>query len=203
LGSRIDNIRHKEFFDGYLDGPRDQDARLSTLFRFANYFGWREAVRREVQLLRFENDKDTKSVATALNDVAAIFSTDSLDDGRGMLWAEEQRAIGELMVTERHDGSATVRGHAEFWEDYGEDFAKWMDRFGDEILTLEAADSERFRYLQWGLWAVARRLGGESGFGYEDSKWIERAGDESVGRAVDPDSQAVERLREHLRDLTE
>ena len=50
-------------FFAYLSrgSGREQDAKLTTLFRFAYYLGWREFVRTEVQLLRFENEGDTRS----------------------------------------------------------------------------------------------------------------------------------------------
>jgi hypothetical protein len=44
LGGRIDNIRNLSFLD-YLQSDRKRDVKLTTLFRFANYFGWREVVR--------------------------------------------------------------------------------------------------------------------------------------------------------------
>src|SRR5689334_10083219 len=63
LGHRIDNIRHGGFLS-YLDSTdRGTDARHTTLFRFAQYFGWREILRTEVQLLRFGRDDDTRLVA--------------------------------------------------------------------------------------------------------------------------------------------
>jgi hypothetical protein len=62
LGDRVDNIRNKGFF-AYLSesSGRVQEAKLSTLFRLANYLGWREFVRIKVQLLPFEDEKDTRS----------------------------------------------------------------------------------------------------------------------------------------------
>jgi len=54
LGDRVDNIRNRRFFDYLSEGSgRELDAKLTTLFRFAYYLGWREFVRTEVQLLRF------------------------------------------------------------------------------------------------------------------------------------------------------
>jgi hypothetical protein len=102
LGNRIDNIRHQRFLAYLAEGSgREQDAKLTTLFRFAQYFGWREFIRAEVHLLRFEDENDTRLVSRFLNDVGWIFSSDSLDRGRAMLWADEQRGIGELMANDR------------------------------------------------------------------------------------------------------
>src|SRR5262245_47131591 len=55
LGRRINNIRHGGFLVFADPGhERGQQAKLTTLFRIAQYFGWREILRTEVQLLRFE-----------------------------------------------------------------------------------------------------------------------------------------------------
>jgi hypothetical protein len=58
---------------------RAQEARRATLFRFAYYFGWREYVRTQVQLLRFENEDDTRLAAAFLNDVTRALASDKLD----------------------------------------------------------------------------------------------------------------------------
>ena len=102
LGSRVDNIRNRAFF-AYLSpgNSREQDAKLTTLFRFAYYFGWREFIRTEVQLLRFDNEEDTRLVAGFLNDVTWVLASDKLDGAWAMLWGDEQRGIGELMTSTR------------------------------------------------------------------------------------------------------
>lgn len=70
LGDRIDHIRWRDFLKHLTDGRgREQDAKLTTLFRFAQYFGWREVVRAQVQLLRFDDDEETRRVARVLDDV--------------------------------------------------------------------------------------------------------------------------------------
>jgi hypothetical protein len=81
LGGRIDNIRNLSFLD-YLQSDRKRDVKLTTLFRFANYFGWREVVRTEVQLLRFENAEDTRLVAAFLGDITGILATDHIGSVR-------------------------------------------------------------------------------------------------------------------------
>ena len=104
LGDRLDSIRHRGFLAYLSEGSgRERDAKLTALFRFAHYFGWREFVRTEVQLLRFENEEDTRSAAGFLNDVAEVPASDLLDAKWAMLWNDEQRGIGELM-TERPSG---------------------------------------------------------------------------------------------------
>lgn len=195
LGNRIDNIRHREFLD-YLASDRATDAKLTTLFRFANYFGWREFVRREVQLLRFEDGRDTRLVAGFINDVAWTFSSDELDAGRAMLWADEQRGIGELMIDE-----SVVKGHAAFHRKYSETFAEWMDRFAADVLSTDIIHGDRLRLLQWALYGLVRRLDEDGAYGV--SEWTSRAQDEIRELPVShPLSKPEVRLREHLAELT-
>src|SRR5690349_15659098 len=112
LGHRVDNIRHRGFFEYLSEGSgREQDAKLTTLFRFANYLGWREYVRTEVQLLRFENEGDTRLTAAFLDDVTRVLASNKLDGTWAMLWSDEQRGIGELMTEHPSGASSIVRGH--------------------------------------------------------------------------------------------
>jgi hypothetical protein len=160
LGNRIDNIRYREFFLYLSEGSgREQDVKLTTLFRFANYLGWRELVRAEVQLLRFDNEEDTRLTASILGSVTRILASDQRDhDGVwAMLWADEQRAIGELMIDE-HSASARIRGHASFRRDYDDVFAPWMERFASDLFSPAAVDSKRLRFLQGALYQLVRQL---------------------------------------------
>lgn len=195
LGDRIDNIRHRDFLDNLVDGSgREQDAKLTTLFRFAHYFGWREIVRTEVQLLRFENEDDTRLVAGLLGDVAWLLATDTLDGGRARLWSDKQRAIGELMAGDPERPRPTVRGHAAFHCDFDAMFAPWMARFADEVLTPAAVTSDRLRFLHWALMGLVQLLDEEHA--YAVSEWIERAAAEV--RAC-PVSDVVTKLEASLR----
>jgi hypothetical protein len=123
LGDRVDNIRNKGFF-AYLSAGsgRVQEAKVSALFRLANYLGWREFVRIKVQLLPFEDEKDTRSVSGFLGDAAWVLAADKLDGQWAMLWGE-QRGIGELMIEQPPGASSIVRGHAAFHRRLRQDFS--------------------------------------------------------------------------------
>ena len=173
LGDRLDSIRHRGFLAYLSEGSgREQDAKLTALFRFAHYFGWREFVRTEVQLLRFENEEDTRSAAGFLNDVAEVLATDLLDGKWAMLWNDEQRGIGELMTERLPGGSSIVRGHAAFYRHYEETFAPWMERFAGDLLSPFALKSDRLRLLQWALYGLVRQLDEEGTYG---GVWIDRS----------------------------
>ena len=200
LGNRIDNLRHRGFLRYLAEGSgREQDAKLTTLFRFAQYFGWREFVRAEVQLLRFENERDTRLVSRFLNDVAWILSSDAFDCGRAMLWADEQRGIGQLMANARPE-SPPVRGHAAFHRDYDDVFAPWLERFAADVLSPAAVKGDRLRLLQWALFGLVQRLDDEREYGA--SEWESRAEHEiREAASAKPVAKPETRLREDLAEL--
>jgi hypothetical protein len=200
LGDRVDNIRNRRFFDFLSEGSnREQDVKLTTLFRFAYYLGWREFVRTEVQLLRFENEEDTKLTAGLLNDVTRVLATDKLDGTWAMLWSEEQRGIGESMTEHASGGSSIVRGYAAFRRDHDEIFASWMERFADDLFSPAAAKSNRLQLLQWALCGLVRQLDEEGTYG---GGWIDR----SLTEIYQPTLQRSmmkheEQLRKHLAEI--
>jgi hypothetical protein len=202
LGDIVDNIRHRDFLDYLSPGSgREQDAKFTTLFRFARYLGWREYVRTEVQLLRFENETDTRLVAGFLDDVSWVLASDRLDGEWAMLWGDEQRGIGELMTEPLSGASSLVRGHAAFRRDYAKTFAPWMERLAGDLLTPAAVTSDRLRVLQWALSGLVSRLDEEKA--YSTAGWMARSADE-IGRLAWQESMtnAERRVREHLAAIT-
>jgi hypothetical protein len=136
LGDRVDNIRNRDFFVYLSEGSgRERLARLSTLFRFASYLGRREYLRIQIQLLPFENEEDTRLAAAFLNDIIRVLASDQLDEQWAMLWGDEQRGIGELMIEQPPGASSMVRGHAAFYRGYDEIFAEWMGLFADDLFS--------------------------------------------------------------------
>jgi hypothetical protein len=175
LGNRLENIRRAHFFDYLSEGSgREQDAKLTTLFRFACYLGWREFVRTQVQLLRFENEEDTRLSAGFLNDVTWMLASDKLDGTWAMLWSDEQRGIGELMTEQPPGASSIVRGHAAFHRDY-DFFAPWMERFAGDLFSPTAVKSDRLRLLQWALYGLVRQLDEERAY---SGGWIDQSAKE-------------------------
>jgi hypothetical protein len=206
LGDRLENIRHDRFFDYLSPGTgREQDAKLTTLFRFAYYLGWREFVRIQVQLLRFENAKGTRRVAGFLNDVTWVLASDRVDGQWAMLWADEQRGIGELMVEDQSGSSTIVRGHAAFHRDYKRIFDPWMERFADDLCSPaeedrnRLKDRDRLRLLQWALYGLVRQLDEEGVYG---GGWIQKSADEIRREAPNESSTKYwAQLKEHLNEI--
>jgi hypothetical protein len=99
LGDRINNIRNDDFLIYLNVEGRQRIALLGTLFRFAQLFGWTEALYGNFGRLRFENDMSTKAVGGILRNIGRTLAVDRLDRADAsdfmttqlMIWREEQR----------------------------------------------------------------------------------------------------------------
>jgi hypothetical protein len=199
LGDLVDNIRNRGFFAYLYKGSgREQDAKLTTLFRLAYYLGWREFVRTQVQLLRFENEADTRLTAGLINDVTWVLASDNLDGTWAMLWGDEQRGIGELMSEQPPGASSIVRGHAAFHRDYDEMFAPWMERFAGDLFRPAAEKSDRLRFLQWALYGLVQQLDEAHAYG---GGWMDRSAEE-VSQPT-PQGNIGKHLEELMKHLAE
>lgn len=145
LQSRLFNILRLDFF-GLFGGEheRSEDALRTTLFRLAQYFGWTEILRRDIQFLSFPEADDTRRVAHLQSEIAKRF----LSDGYGgalMIWGDEQRALGERMIVEEH-GKVLCMGYAAFRERCEIAFAPWYARLREDLQ--KDAAHERLRDVQ-------------------------------------------------------
>ena len=163
LQSRLYNILRKDFLGKFANGKYADEAIWTTLFRLAQYFGWTEILRRDIQFLSFPEDDETRRVAQLQSDIARCF----LDDERGlalMIWSDEQRALGERMIVSEN-GTAYCMGYSAFRDRCEETFAPWRERLetglADEValgrLTdvqhllcdlVERLDERRVRYTR-------------------------------------------------------
>jgi hypothetical protein len=144
LQSRLYNILRKDFLDKFGSGPYADEAMWTTLFRLAQYFGWTEILRRDIQFLSFPEDEATRRVAQLQSDIARCF----LDHERGhalMIWSDEQRALGERMIS-ADDGTVRCMGYSAFRDRCEEAFAEWRRRL--EAGLGETAGRERLRDVQ-------------------------------------------------------
>ena len=126
---RVDSIRNGKFF-AYLtsaDPDTREIARSGTFYRLARYWCVVEGLYDRVELLRFQADPSTRSVATTLREVARTFAIVDLDEGRLIVWREQQRAIAEHMRDDRT--SLGCVGYATFVGQYGDSFARWFAQF--------------------------------------------------------------------------
>lgn len=163
LQSRLYNILRLDFAGKFGNHERSEDALQTTLFRLAQYFGWTEILRRDIQFLSFPEAEDTQSVADLQSEIAKAFLSDSYGHAL-MIWKDEQRAIGERMIVEEH-GKVLCMGYATFGDKCDELFAPWRERLraeqSDEASAarlrdvqhllcdlVEALDSHRVRYTR-------------------------------------------------------
>ncbi len=164
LQSRLYNILRMDFFGKFGEGhERAEEAQRTTLFRLAQYFGWTEILRRDIQFLSFPEDEDTRRVAELQSRIAKGFLTDSYGPAL-MIWSDEQRALGERMIVEEHD-KVLCMGYAAFRDTCDETFAPWRERLGNELSEesakvrlcnvqhllcelVETLDANRIRYTQ-------------------------------------------------------
>ena len=160
LQSRLYNIVERDFLEAYVrpGSEREEEAITSTLFRFAQYFGWTEIVRQDINFLKFRETGETRAVANRLNEVLKIFNDDqpSLSPDF-MLWRDELRAIGELMIA-KDGGTKACLGYAGFVAIYGTHFERWLGRFGGHLKDEYVSADDRLVLLQRALVMLVRQL---------------------------------------------
>lgn len=103
----------------------------TTLFRLAQYFGWSEILRRDIQFLAFPEDEATRRVAELQSQITACFLSHSYGTAM-MIWRDEQRAIGERMIVEEHN-RVLCMGYASFRERCEEVFGAWARRMPADL----------------------------------------------------------------------
>ncbi len=148
LQARIYNILHLKFVEKHIvdnkAGKRDA-AIQSTLYVFAQYFGWREIIRHEVQYLRFSSDAQTREVGRMLLEIGETFLSDKYGH-EFMIWRVEQRGLGERMIDTSRE-HATCFGYATFIEQRAK-MAQWLDPLEQHLLGLTDEGRERLTKLQ-------------------------------------------------------
>ncbi|WP_428421148.1 hypothetical protein [Methylibium sp.] len=136
LQSRLYNILVNRFFDVYLVGgspTQKQYAAYNTSFLIAQFFGWIEIIRQEVQFIEFAEDDKTRRFSDIRDEIYGLWQTDRFGDPL-MIWAGEQRGIGELMIEIRGD-QLTCKGYATFLKSFGAAQEQLVDRLTQAVLA--------------------------------------------------------------------
>ncbi len=159
LQSRLYNIARNRFLKVYFVKSEAERAYAitSTLYVVAEYLGWVEILRREVQYLDLGDLQANRRLAELLERITTWFLTDEVDDAF-RLFRGEQRAIGEIMLVARPVNELAryeCLGFAAFVLrlDHPE-FAKWFARMTDDVERLAKCDDvseRRLRALQHAL----------------------------------------------------
>ena len=154
LQSRIYNIYRPGGFKG---GKDPEYLRLNTLFLFAEFLGWLEIIRREIQFLDLGAVRETKVLSRALQGVQYEISETYKHSDEFYLYRGQQRAIGELMLV-RAEGPTTsglryeCMGYAAFAAaQENPAFANWFTRLGHAISQLPQSRPERLVLVQRAL----------------------------------------------------
>ncbi|WP_369253852.1 hypothetical protein [Streptomyces sp. R35] len=113
-----------------LGTPEEREyVRRSTVFVLAEYLGWVEILRRDIQFLDLGQSRANQRAVTMISSVGTALSRISTASNALRLFRAEQRAVGELMVhPEGEPGRRRCLGYAEFCEklDGDETFRRWI-----------------------------------------------------------------------------
>lgn len=159
LQSRCFSIVQLDFLRIYYNkSERDKlYSKHHTLYVFAEYLGWVEVIRREIQFLDFGNIEATKRLQQLLHEVSFSFLTDGIPLNF-RLFSGEQRAIGELILTDRNRGDGATFdciGFAEFSHRVSNDeLSHWFEKLKESIETAANEDDPeytRLTHIQHGL----------------------------------------------------
>jgi hypothetical protein len=161
LQSRLYNLIQKDFLQLYYQNGSDIDkayALQNTLYVFAEYLGWKEILRREVQFLDFGDIEKNQRLEQLLENVTQTLLSDQYP-ASFRLFRGEQRAIGEVMIAPRPGSGKTIYeciGYAEFVKRLADpDFARWFARLSGAVEHLAAEPTaeakQRLFYLQHAL----------------------------------------------------
>ena len=147
LQSRLYNIHQQNFLEYFY--TQSQSAReyaiTNTLYVIAEYLGWVEILRREIQFLDLGDSELNRSLSRLLVNSNQAFASDKLSSCALQLYTGEQRAIGEIMTFSRsRDGISSYDciGYALFVKNMKDpDFSIWFAKLMTDINAM-ATESE-------------------------------------------------------------
>jgi hypothetical protein len=148
LQARLYNIVRLGFVEKYITddtaGKRDP-AVQSTLYVFAQFFGWQEIIRREVQYLRFSRDDKTREIGQLLRNIGEVFLLNTYGP-QFMIWRVEQRGLGECMIV-CEDGKLSCLGYASFIDKCAT-MKEWLGPLERDFENLQEGGRKRLTDLQ-------------------------------------------------------
>ncbi|WP_207958259.1 hypothetical protein [Streptomyces sp. YIM 98790] len=122
---------HRGFITAFLKEGTEEEreyVRRSTAFVLAEYLGWVEILRRDVQFLDLGRSRTNQRIVTVVSQAASALNKAA--PGRAFrLFRAQQRAIGELMIhPEGEPGRRRCLGYAEFSArlDTDDAFRRWF-----------------------------------------------------------------------------
>jgi len=144
LQSRLFNIRQNSILQNFDQRCLSEQNYLidNTLYVFAEYFGWVEILRREIQFLDLGDLELNRHLSELSVNITKAFGTSQLNnkgkfDPTFQLFNGEQRAIGEIMMTPRSiDQTLGYQciGYAAFVQKMSDsEFARWFAALKDDL----------------------------------------------------------------------
>lgn len=137
LQSRIYNILKRGFLKTYYTNGTDSEKEYAvenTVFLVAQFLGWTELIRQEIQFLDCANDDETRELRSLQDNMYTRLQTDKF--GKGFrLFAGEQRAVGELMIDRTGDLPMCI-GFAAFLKDRNSNIDHWLDPLREDVKKL-------------------------------------------------------------------
>jgi hypothetical protein len=146
LQARLFNIRRQDFLTRFAD-PETSRARpeylvIHTLYLIAQYFCYAEIIRRGALFLDPVNRERQRALIEELEKTRDTFARSDIDPTL-CVFRGEQRAIGEVMLTETRAAPGKARrwdcmGYATFVERVSRpDMAKWFAHLTDDMTELK------------------------------------------------------------------
>ncbi|NJL20106.1 MAG: hypothetical protein HC895_03560 [Leptolyngbyaceae cyanobacterium SM1_3_5] len=141
LQSRLYNIHQNKFLERfYQESPSAQNYALyNTLYVVAEYFGWVEILRGEIQFLDLgdlERNRRLSELLASINQAFGRYGRHTLGSNF-RLFNGEQRAIGEIMAVPRSNSEVIgydCIGYATFVKKMSDpEFAGWFTKLRDDV----------------------------------------------------------------------
>jgi hypothetical protein len=152
LNDRLRNIQENNFLI-YLRGSRRVIALQTTLYRISRYFGILEIIGSDLTFLRLSSPESTEHAGLLISQIGSAFASDAFDreggfeTSRFMVWREEQRAMGELVI-DATSGPQRLVGYTTFVHRLSEDAASWFRELETDLDEGDASNSDRLRQIR-------------------------------------------------------
>ena len=137
LQSKLFNILKLHLLDKWYNNGTEVEKEYAienTLYVIAEYLGWKEIVRREVQYIDLGNDEENRDLVLLIDSISESFLRNDLPEPF-RIFRGEQRAIGELMMTsEDGPNRRECIGYARFLEmQETMTFSRWFRKLRSDI----------------------------------------------------------------------
>lgn len=135
LQGRLFNIAQLNFLKLFYQNGNEREKQYAienTVYVIAQYFGWSEIIRRDVQFLDLGEAEATKQLRVLQDYICNLFLDSALENVL-RIFRGDQRAIGELMIITTPSGGVTCMGYAQFFQKREPDFQYWFEPLRKDI----------------------------------------------------------------------